>query len=114
MALGVLDKLLTYSFKSALRVFHYFESYKWERARALVTGQVVLYPIWGCSSVKLHYRFDSEGRSIKGWDVIPFPALPQAKTYADSFSHNLPRIVRVNPKNSQETHFFELDQKGNK
>jgi hypothetical protein len=63
MALGVLDKLLTYSFKGALRVVHYFESYRWERARALITGQVALFPIWGCSSVKLHYRFDSEGRS---------------------------------------------------
>jgi hypothetical protein len=110
MALGVLDKLLTYSFKSALRVVHYFESSKWERTEAQVTSQVVLYPIWGCSSVKLHYRFDSKGRLIKGWDVIPFPALPQAKYYAESFSHNLPRIVRVNPKNPQETHFFERDQ----
>lgn len=110
MALGVLDKLLTYSFKSALRMLYYFESSKWERARALITGQVVLYPIWGCSSVELHYRFDSEGRSIRGWDVIPFPALQQAKTYAESFSHNLPRIIRVNPKNPQETHFFERDQ----
>ena len=102
MALGVLDKLLTYSFKSALRVLHYFGSSKWEHAKALVTGHVVIDPIWwGCPSVKLHYRFDSEGRSIKGWDVIPFPGLPQAKTYAESFPHNLPRIIRVNPKNPQ-------------
>jgi hypothetical protein len=63
MALGVLDKLLTYSFKSALRLLYYLESSKWDRATALITGQVVLYPIWGCSSVKLHYSFDSEG----GW-----------------------------------------------
>lgn len=111
MALGVLDKLLTYSFKGALRVFHYFESSKWERAKALVTGHIVLDPIWwGCPSVKLHYKFDYDGSSTKGWDVIPFPGLPQAKTYAESFPHNLPRIIRVNPENPQETHFFERDQ----
>jgi len=110
MGWGGLDKLLTYSFKSALRVVHYFESSKWERARALITGHDILYPIWGCSSVKLHYRFDLEDRLIKGWDVIPFPALPQAKYYAESFTHNMPRIIRVNPNNPEKTHFFERDQ----
>jgi hypothetical protein len=30
--------------------------------------------------------------------------------YAESFSHNMPRIIRVNPKNPQETRFFEQDQ----
>jgi hypothetical protein len=46
MASGVLDKLLTYLFKSALRVVHYFESYRWERTEALVTGHIVHDPIW--------------------------------------------------------------------
>lgn len=112
MAVGVLDKLLTYSFKSILRVFYDSNSSKWKREKALVTGHVVLDPIWwGCPSVRLHYKFDVEGRPIKGFDVIPFLGLPQAKTYAESFSHNLPRIIRVNPKDPQETHFFESDQK---
>jgi hypothetical protein len=111
MALGVLDKILMCSFKSTLRLFYYFESSKWERVKALVTGHLVNDPIWwGCPTVKLHYRFDSEGHPIKGWDVIPFLGLPQARTYAESFPHNLPRIIRVNPKNPQETHFFERDQ----
>jgi hypothetical protein len=110
MASGYLDKILVCSFRSALRVVHYFESSKWERAKALVTGQVVLYPIWGCSSVKLHYRFYADGHWIKGWDVIPFLWLTEARTYAKSFPHNLSRIIRVNPKNPQETHFFERDQ----
>jgi hypothetical protein len=113
MALGVLDKILMCSFKSTLRLFYYFESSKWERVNALVTGHIVNDPIWwGCPTVRLHYRFDAEGQSIKGSDVIPFLGLPQARTYAESFPHNLPRTIRVNPKNPLETHFFERDQKG--
>jgi len=112
MAWGDLDKILVCSFKNAVRVFRYFESSKWERVKASVTGQIVQDPIWwGCPTVKLHYRFYTEGHSIKGWDVIPFLWLPDARTYAESFSRNLPRIIRVNPKNAQETHFFERDQK---
>jgi hypothetical protein len=112
MTSGVLDILLTYLFKGAMRMFYYFQSAKWERTTALVTGQVVLNPIWGCPSVKLHYRFVSNGRSTKGWDVIPALWRPEARDYAGSFRHNHPVTIRVNPKNSQETHFFERDQKG--
>ena len=113
MAMGVLDTILACSFKSALRVFRYFESSKWERVNALVTGHIVHDPIWwGCPTVKLHYSFYAAGRTTKGWDVIPFLWLPEARTYAESFPHNLPRIIRVNPKNPQETQYFERDQTG--
>jgi hypothetical protein len=60
--------------------------------------------------VKGDYKFDYDGRSIKGGDVIPLSGVPQAKTYAESFTHNMPRIIRVNPKNPHETRFFEQDQ----
>lgn len=110
MGWGTLDIMLVYLFKSAIRVFNYFKSSKWERTTAFVTGKIVLNPTWGGPSVKLHYRFDSNGCLTKGWDVIPFRARYQAKYYADSFSHNLPRTIRVNPKNPQKTQFFELDQ----
>jgi hypothetical protein len=113
VASGNLDKILACSCKNALRLFRYFESSKWGRVNALVTGHIVNDPIWwGCPTVKLHYKFYAEGRSIKGWDVIPFVFLPDARAYAESFTHNLPKIIRVNPKNPQETHFFERDQKG--
>jgi hypothetical protein len=106
----MLDTLLTFSVKSALRVFCYYKSSNWEQTTARVTGQMVLDPIFGCPSVKLHYKFDYAGRSTKGSDLIPFPGTPQAKMYATSFTHNMMRIIRVNPKNPQETRFFEHDQ----
>jgi hypothetical protein len=105
-----IDIFLVYFFKCAIRVFYFFESFSWERTEAKVTGRVVLNPDWGCSSVRLHYRFISNGHSIKSQDVIPFCMLWHSKTYAESFTHNLPRTIRVSPKNPQETRFFERDQ----
>jgi hypothetical protein len=111
MTSGNLDKILVCSFRSALRVFRDFESSKWERVNASVTGQIVQDPIWwGCPSVKLHYRFYADGHWIKGLDEIPFLWLSEARTYAKSFPHNIPKIIRVNSENPQETHFFERDQ----
>jgi len=50
------------------------------------------------------------GASKRSGYAIPFLGLWKAKGYAESFSHNMPRIIRVNPKNPQETRFFEQDQ----
>jgi hypothetical protein len=109
-ALGSPDRVLMYLIKSVVRVFHYFRSSNWERTRALVTSHIVLDPFLGCASVKLFYKYDSNKGPAIGWDLIPFQGALHAKYYAESFTHNLPRIIRVNPKNTQETHFFERDQ----
>jgi len=111
-ALGSPDRILMYLVKSARRAFDCFISSNWERTRASVTDHNVLDPFIGCPSVKLHYKFDSNGRSIKGWDVIPFINLLPAKAYAESFPHNHPAAIRVNPKDPQKSRFFEQDQKG--
>lgn len=57
-------------------------------------------------SVKVHYRFGSK----EGSDEIPFYMRWHAKTYAESLSCELRPIIRVNPKNTTQTQFFELDQ----
>lgn len=109
---GRADRILTYVVKCAVRVFRYYKTSSWEQATAVVTGQIVQDPLWGCPSVKLHYKFDYDGNSIKGWDEIPLLGLWDAKTYADSLTHNMPRTIRVNPRNPRETRFFERDQGG--
>ena len=112
MASGNLNKILPFLFVCALRVFRYLESSTWVRVNASVTGRIVNDPIWwGCPSVRLHYKFYANGHWNKGWDVIPFESILDARPYAGSFSHNSLRIIRVNPKNAQETHFFERDQR---
>ena len=98
--------------KSAIRAFCYYKSSSWQKSKALITGHVVLDPWLGCPSVKLHYKFDFNGHQTKGWDVIPCMNTWEARSYAESFPHNLPGIIRVNPQNPQETRFFERDQKG--
>jgi hypothetical protein len=99
-----------YILKSTIRGFHFFKSYGWVRAKASFTNWTVKDPVWGCSSVKLRYKFESNGRSITGSDEKPFYMRFHAKTYAESLSRDLHPIIRVNPKNPQNTRFFELDQ----
>jgi len=106
----VIDIFLVYLFKSAIRVFHFFKSSGWDRCKASFTDWSTLDPGWGCASVKLHYEFISNGRSIKSSDEIPFQMRWHAKTYSESLSHGLHPIIRVNPKNPHETQFFEFDQ----
>lgn len=108
---GARDRIAMYLIMSAVRALRYYKSSNWEQATALVTGHIVLDPCLGCPSVKLHYKFDFNGHSTNGWDVIPFTWVLGAKAYAESFPHNLPRAIRVNPRNPQETRFFERDQK---
>ena len=107
----MLSQTLAYLFRIALRLFDYFKTRSWERTIAFVTGQIVVDPAWRFPSVKLHYRFDSNGSSTKGWDVLPFQFVTEAKEFAESFPHNHPVTIRVNQDNSQETRFFERDQK---
>jgi hypothetical protein len=111
-ALGSPDRVLMYLVKSIVRTFQRAGSSNWQRTRAFVTSDNVLDPFIGCPLVKLRYKFDSNGRSIKGWDVVPFTSLLPARAYAQSFPHNHPVTIRVNPKSVEETHFFERDQKG--
>jgi hypothetical protein len=111
-AFGSADRVLMYLVKSAVRAFYYFKSSDWVRTRALVTGHTVSDLCLGAPDLKLFYKYDSSEGPAKGSDLIPFQSRPHAKYYAESFPHNLPRIIRVNPKNPQETRFFERDQKG--
>ncbi len=107
-----LDSLLMYLTKNIVRALHYIESSNWERTTAFITEHDVLNPFLGCRTVKLHYRFDFYGQPISSRDSIPVLGLLEAEDYAGNFRHNLPVIVRVNPKNPQKTQFFDVDQEG--
>src|SRR5712675_1254009 len=99
MAFGSPDQFLMYLIKSAVPACYYSQSSSWERTTAHVTGHAVLDPFLGCPFLKLFYKFESNGHPIKGSDLIPFIGLYHAKYYGDSFPHNLPRTIRVDPMN---------------
>jgi hypothetical protein len=108
----VIDIIVVYIFKSAVRVFHFFESLKWERSRASFTHWEVVDHGWGCPSVKLHYAFTARGNPSAGSDEIPFYMRWHAKTYSNSLSCSLRPIIRVNPRNQHVSRYFDFDQKG--
>lgn len=107
---GTYDEIVTYTFKGLLRLYSYYTSYRWKRVSATFVDQELLSPILGCASVKLHYKFDVDGKVMEGADTIPFPTRIDARSYARSFTHNHPQTIRVNPMNPLETRFFEQDQ----
>jgi hypothetical protein len=110
MGFGVADLVITFLIKITARAFLYLMSIRWKRTTAVISNQVILKPFSGCPSVKLCYRFGLNGRQIESWSKVPILTMYDAKIYADSFSHDPQRVIRVNPRDSERTLFFELDQ----
>jgi hypothetical protein len=110
MGFGVADLVITFFLKITARAFLYIRSARWQRTTAFVTRSTIIEPSLGCPSVKLCYRFDRNGQGIESWSNVPTLTMYAAKTYAGSFSQDMPRVIRVNPSDSNRTLFFELDQ----
>lgn len=110
MGFGVADLVITFFLKIIARAFLYLRSIRWKRTTAFVTDRIILKPFLGCPSVKVCYRFDLDGHEIESWSKVPILTMYDAKIYADSFSHNTPKVIRVKPQNPERTLFFEMDQ----
>lgn len=110
MGFGVADLVITFFLKITARAFLYLRSIRWERTTAFVTGSTIIEPFLGCPSVELRYRFDQNRHEIESWSYVPMLTMYAAKTYAGSFSHDMPRVIRVSPNDAKRTLFFELDQ----
>lgn len=110
MGFGVADLVITFFLKITARAFLYLRTIRWKRTTAFVTDRTILKPFLGCPSVKVCYRFDLDGHKIESWSMVPILTMYDAKIYADSFSLNSPRVIRVKPKNSERTVLFNMDQ----
>lgn len=112
MGFFVVDRILMLLVKGTIRVLRFFQTSNWERVRASVIGCRARLPTCGCPIVRVRYNVISNGHSVECRDEIPFETLLSAERYVQKFFPNMLVIVRVNPKDPQETRFFELDQKG--
>jgi hypothetical protein len=106
-----IDIFVVYLFRASIRLFRFFESRKWDRVVASLTDWTLVNPFWGGPSLKVRYEFVVRGRSIAGQDEFSFAMPLQTKSYAKSLSRGLPSLIRVNPKNPNETRYFDRDQK---
>ena len=106
-----IDIFLMYFFRACIRLVRYFKSSKWDRTVASLTGWTVVRPFWGGPLLKVNYEFMADGHLITGQDEFSFAMPLQTKSYAKSLSRGLPSIIRVNPKNPNETRYFDRDQK---
>jgi hypothetical protein len=106
----VLDILVVFLWKGALRIIGFIKSMRWVRTTVSVFRGDPLDPYWGCPSVRVHYRIGTNQDSLEGCDEVPFLLRQRAKRYAAKLSLTPTIIVRVNPANSAETQFFASDQ----
>ncbi len=106
-----IDIFLMYLYRASIRLFHFFQSRKWDRVGASLTDWTVVNPFWGGPSLKVYYEFMVNGHLITGRDEFSFLSPLQIRSYAKSLSRRLPSIIRVNPKNPHETRYFDRDQK---
>lgn len=107
----VIDIVFMFLFKSFVRTLRFIKSSRWNRKTASVMDCIVLDPLMGCPSVKVHYQVVSIDRAQEGWNEIPFCFRRSAKQYAPRFSNNRSVTVRINPQRPDEMLFFEMDQK---
>lgn len=107
----VIDIYLVYLYRASIRLFHFFQSLRWDCVVASLTDWRVIDPTFGGPSLKVYYEFTMNGHLITGQDEFSFFMPLQTMSYAKSLSRGLPSIVRMNPNNPHETRYFDHDQK---
>jgi hypothetical protein len=105
------DVFVIYLSKSIVRLFLFFESWRWKRVPASVLDCIAPDPGIGCPLVKIHYQVNSNGDSWAVREEMPFISARDARRYAEKFAENCTINVRVNPTYRTETRFFGFDQK---
>jgi hypothetical protein len=106
----VIDIVLVFLWKGSSRIIGLIKSMRWVRTTVSAFRGDPLDPYWGCPSVRVQYRLGSNQDSREVCDEVPFLLRQSAKRYAEKLSLRRTIIVRVNPANKAETHFFAFDQ----
>lgn len=110
MGFGVADLVISFMFRITARAFSYLRTIRWKLITAVLTHHSIHEPFLGCPSLELSYKFEMDGHQIESSSKVPMLTMGYAERYAATFSENKPLGVRVDPRNSKRTMFFESDQ----
>jgi len=110
MGFGVADLVISWMFRISVRFVLYWWTVRWKLLTAELTHHSIHEPFWGCPSFELSYKFAMDGHQIESSSKVPMMTMYYARKYAEGFSEKMPIGVRVDPKNSKRTMYFELDQ----
>ena len=100
----VLDVVIAYLIKSALRWRRFWKSSKWERVQATVHScRVGGGYVWNCPTAEVVYSYKFAGERYSAIDRNPFFFTTSAEEATERFQARENVMVRVNPDLPEES-----------
>ena len=107
----VLDVVIAYLIKSALRLRRLLGSRKWPAVQARVDSAWLGGSwVWNCPTAEIAYTYEFDGQTYSAIDSNPFFLTETAKIQVERFRCGDAAIVRVNPAEPSKSVLKQADQ----
>ena len=107
----ILDVIIAYLIKSALRLRRAWGSSKWQRVHAKVDSSWLGGGwVWNCPTAEVAYTYEFAGQTYSATDSDPFFLTETAKGQVERFRPGESAIVRVNPVQPTRSVLKQADQ----
>jgi hypothetical protein len=107
----VIDIVIAFVIKSALRLRRAWGCGKWQRVKARINSSSLAGGwIWDCPTTEIAYTYEFSGETFTVIDTNPFLFESSAKVEAERFSPGKNAVVRVNPLQPQRSVLKWTDQ----
>ena len=107
----VIDIVIAFFIKSALRLRRAWGSGKWQRVKARVDSSCLAGGwVWNCPTTEIAYTYEFAGQTYSVIDSNPFLSESSAKVEVERFKPGRYAVVRVNPMQPQRSVIKWADQ----
>ena len=107
----VIDVLIAFLIKSALRLRRAWGSGKWQRVEAKVDSSYLAGGwVWNCPTTEVAYTYTFAGQTYSAIDTNPFLSEGSANVELERFRPGKHAVVRVNPMQPQRSVLVWADQ----
>lgn len=107
----VIDIVIAFVIKSALRLGRAWGSDKWQRVKARVDSSCLAGGwVWNCPTTEIAYTYEFAGQTYSAIDDNPFLSESSAKVELECFRPGKHAVVRVNPTQPQRSVIMWADQ----
>ncbi len=107
----VIDIVIAFLIKSALRLRRAWGSGKWQRVKAKVDSSWLGGGwVWNCPTTEVAYTYEFAGQTYSAIDSNPFLIESSAKVELERFKPGEHAVVRVNPMQPQRSVIEWADQ----
>jgi hypothetical protein len=107
----VIDVVIAFVIKSALRMRRAWGSSKWQHVKAIVDSSCLAGGwVWNCPTTEIAYTYEFAGQTYSVIDSNPFLSESSAKVEVERFRPGKYAVVRVNPMQPQRSVIKWADQ----